>query len=100
MSKTLNIDGRFSVCGWDGIAFYIHDYASNEVPVIGYTLDDLGNQVECETGEFETETDYSKVVVVMVGDDRKHTVDVDDLTELVDGSYCHTCGQIGCYHNA
>jgi hypothetical protein len=36
----------------------------------------------------------------MVGDDRKHTVDVDDLTELADGAYCHSCGQIGCTHNA
>jgi hypothetical protein len=32
----------------------------------------------------------------MVGDDRVHVVDVDDLTEISDEDYCPGCGQIGC----
>ena len=43
--------------------------------------------------------DRSRVVAVMVGDDRKHTVDVDDLTVLDDEAYCSVCGQIGCSHD-
>lgn len=39
------------------------------------------------------------MVAVMVGDDRKHTVDVDDLVPLADEDYCHVCGQIGCTHD-
>jgi hypothetical protein len=36
------------------------------------------------------------VEAIMVGDDRVHIVDVDDLTKLDDDDYCHSCGQIAC----
>lgn len=39
------------------------------------------------------------VAVVMVGDDRVHLVDHDDISPLKASEYCHTCGQIGCGHN-
>lgn len=32
----------------------------------------------------------------MVGDDRVHLVDPDDLTKIEDDDYCHECGQVGC----
>jgi hypothetical protein len=35
----------------------------------------------------------------MVGDDREHIVDVDDLTEIAREDYCGVCGQIGCSHD-
>lgn len=42
--------------------------------------------------------DTSRVVCVMVGDDRDFTFDVSDLVELEEGDYCRECGQIGCGH--
>ena len=36
------------------------------------------------------------VRAVMVGDDRVHLVDVDDLTVISDEDYCPGCGQTGC----
>lgn len=36
------------------------------------------------------------VKVVMVGDDHRHHVDVDDLEKIGEGDYCSSCGQIGC----
>jgi uncharacterized protein YlxP (DUF503 family) len=41
----------------------------------------------------------SQVRAVMVGDDREHIVDIDDLTELGELDYCAECGQIGCAHD-
>ena len=35
-------------------------------------------------------------IVVMVGDDYKHHVDMDDVHEIDDDDYCSGCGQIGC----
>lgn len=37
-------------------------------------------------------------IYVMVGDDRKHHVDLHDVTPLDDDDYCGGCGQIGCGH--
>jgi hypothetical protein len=49
-----------------------------------------------EPEEFE---DEERVVVVMVGDDWKHTVYAEDLTKIDEEDYCHGCGQIGCGHS-
>lgn len=38
------------------------------------------------------------VLAVMVGDDVRHHVDVDDLEPVEDDDYCGGCGQIGCGH--
>lgn len=37
--------------------------------------------------------------VVMVGDDKRHTVDKDDCTPIEREDYCGECGQIGCSHD-
>jgi hypothetical protein len=39
------------------------------------------------------------VVAVMVGDDRKHSIDPDDLIEIGEDDYCHVCGALGCTHD-
>ena len=56
------------VKGWRGIAFYV---------------------VQARKGT---------ATVVMVGDDRKRNVDVDDCFSLARKSFCQECGQIGCGH--
>lgn len=40
--------------------------------------------------------DTSRVVMVMVGDDRKFELDVDDVHVIPEDSFCRGCGQIGC----
>lgn len=94
----INFDGRFSIAGWRGIAFYLIGYAHTMEPVMCYDTDEDGNEIEIESGEFEKVEDLENVIAVMVGDDRKHTVSVDDLTEIDEESYCPSCGQIGCRH--
>ena len=39
------------------------------------------------------------VVCVMIGDDRRHSVEPDDLIALDDLAYCAECGQVGCGHD-
>ena len=45
---------------------------------------------ECEPTEVE---DRDIVIMTMVGDDRKHEIDVDDISPLNEGEYCPECGQ-------
>jgi hypothetical protein len=74
-------DRRFTVDGYRGIAFYFVEsetVADEDTYWTGY---------EVETGN---------AVMVMVGDDRKHSIDPDEVTELADDAYCPECGQIGC----
>lgn len=42
--------------------------------------------------------DEDWVIVVWVGDDTEHAVEVSQLTKIDDESYCGACGQIGCGH--
>lgn len=78
----LDLDARFSVAGYGGIAFYLLDYVKVR-----------DEDYEWSGIEYD---DREKVQAVMVGDDRVHEIDVDDLTEISDDDYCPECGQIGC----
>jgi hypothetical protein len=42
------------------------------------------------------ETRTGNVIAVMIGDDRKFSVDPEDLTPIPDKDYCPECGQVGC----
>jgi hypothetical protein len=46
--------------------------------------------------QYQGQTFGGRAVMVMVGDDREHVVDPDELTPLDDDRYCHDCGQVGC----
>ena len=95
----VNFDGRFSVNGWRGVAFYLKGWEKAWEPMRVFVTDDDGNEWEQDDpdGEGEWVDDTGgRVVAVMVGDDREHTVDTSDLTELADEDYCSGCGQIGC----
>jgi hypothetical protein len=63
----LDMDARYSVAGYGGVAFYLERRIDNET-----------------------------VAAIMVGDDREHVVSVDDLTAIGEDDYCHECGQVGC----
>lgn len=68
--------------------------------------DEDGNTVErWEDDWTETEDveDTSRAVVVMVGDDQRHHVDVEELEAIEededgDPGYCPSCGALDCMH--
>ena len=72
---------RFAVESYPGIAFYFH---SREVSIEFY-----------EDGCYD-ETGFANMV--MVGDDRIHVIDPDEISTIRDDQYCSECGQIGCGH--
>ncbi len=82
MTTELDFDAAYKVDGMPGVAWHILKYNSWREPI----------------DEFDSEEieDRSQVVAVMVGDDRKHIIDVDDLIVIDDDEYCGSCGQIGC----
>lgn len=92
-------DGRYSVKGYGGVAFYLHSYPKVFEPYTALLVDEeTGEEYEEDTGEGEWVEDKTSgmVIAVMVGDDRKHTIDVSDLEPISDDDYCSSCGQIGC----
>lgn len=97
----LDMSARYTVAGYRGVAFYLLGWAPEtrevEVWACEGTHDDNRHDDTCEWWT-ETETDDSDTFVraVMVGDDREHIVDVDDLTPISEADYCHECGQVGC----
>lgn len=80
---TFNADA-YTVRGYRGIAFY----------VLGWETEP---DEDTEWSGYEVRT--GQVLAVMIGDDRRHAVDPDDLTPLDRRAYCGECGQIGCAHD-
>lgn len=78
----LDFSAHYRVNGYGGIAFYLTGYKKIK------DEDYEWSGIEHEDRQF--------VEAIMVGDDRLHYVDVDDLTVLNDEDYCKECGQIGC----
>lgn len=94
-----DFDAHYQVKGYRGIAFYALGWFAEYVPVMCFDQDDDGNEIEVESGEFELDSNKSKVVLVMVGDDRRHIFDVVDCQIIPEDGFCRECGQIGCKHN-
>lgn len=70
-----------------GVAFYVQRNATEMIyPDINWI---------CEPEEVELEDWF---VCTMVGDDREHIIDVDDLEPLDEDDFCPGCGQTGCGH--
>ena len=99
MKTEINFDAHYAVAGYRGIAFYLIGYASTSEQILCLGEDEDGQEVEIETGEFETVEDRENVIAVMVGDDRKHTVSIDDITIIPEDGFCRECGQVGCHCN-
>lgn len=74
----------YTVRGYSGIAFY----------VLGWETEP---DEDTEWSGMENRT--GNVVVVMIGDDRRHIVEESDVTPLDREAYCGVCGQIGCGHD-
>jgi hypothetical protein len=74
-------DPAYRVRGWRGVAFY----------VLGWEV------VPDEDTEWSGQSVRTgRVVVCMVGDDRKWSVGEDEIEPLRSSDYCGGCGQIGC----
>lgn len=71
----------YRVSHYPGIAFYALGWETEPDDDTEWT------GIENRTGN---------VVMVMVGDDRKHTFDPDDIEPLPADQFCRDCGQIGC----
>jgi hypothetical protein len=74
----------YTVKGWRGVAYRVLGWET--------TPDDDTEW----TGE---EQRTGRVVVVMIGDDHRETIDPEDLQPLEREAYCGECGQIGCSHD-
>lgn len=93
----LRTDTAYTHPSFRGVALAFVGYATNRVPIQYLTEDEEGNEVWADSDESEEEEDTDRAVVVMIGDDRHHTVDAEDLTELAEDAYCPGCGQTGCH---
>jgi hypothetical protein len=74
-------DARYSVSDYRGVAF-------------AWWGDETAPDEDTEWSGYEVPT--GRVVMVMVGDDRRFSIDPDACTILHDDDYCPGCGQIGC----
>lgn len=96
----LNMDARYSVSYMPGVAFYLRGYATREREIAQsfcWHSNSAPHDDDCEFFyELEEVPNYDMVRAVMVGDDREHLIDVDDLISIEDDDYCPGCGQIGC----
>lgn len=97
----LDSNARYQVKDWPGVAVWIDGYSKVWDPYTYFDEDEEGNEVELESdeGEWVEDPNPSQVIVVMVGDDYRHTVDIEDLILLDDLDYCAECGQVGCTHD-
>lgn len=102
----LDMEARYSVATMPGIAFYLLGPVVKLVwpdPVLICESKDCDHYTpdgECYAHPEEPDevVDESRYRAVMVGDDRVHEVDVEDLTLISPDDYCGGCGQIGCGH--
>ena len=96
----MDTNTRYKVDGWDGIAWCFAGYPRRWEPYTYLAVDEETGE-ECEAlsddGEWVDKDDSGRVLMVMVGDDRKFEVDESTCTPIADDAYCASCGQIGCH---
>ena len=82
-SETFSAEA-YRVNGYRGIACYVLGWETEP------DEDTEWSGIENRTG---------RVVCVMVGDDRRFTVEPDDVAPMTREDYCGECGQEGCSHD-
>jgi hypothetical protein len=81
----IDFDKRYTAVSWCNVACRLLGWEAE------YRAEEEGDEPELvRTGD--------NVIAVMVGDDRRHSIDKSDLIPLEDGDYCPSCGQVGCCH--
>lgn len=94
---TLDFDARYSVAHMPGVAWRLIKYVPIEVEEPYSYVDEDGETIYDSV--FVEDINPNMVIAVMIGDDRKHEIDVDDLILIDEDDYCHECGQMGCTHD-
>ena len=99
----LDFDATYTVDGMPGVAWRIIEHPMLEVECQGHPDDGdfdgpMGETFYCDGSCEGDPVDEDKVVAIMVGDDRRHVIDVDELTPIDEDDFCHGCGQVGCGH--
>lgn len=91
-------DKRYQVKGYEGVAFRFDSYPKRWVWDEVLDVDEDGNEISycADSGEWIEDLESPMVYMVMVGDDYRHLIDKDDISELDELAYCAECGQIGC----
>lgn len=95
----IDFEAHYKVDGSGEIAYYLRGYEQTWEPFTELREDENGDVYDHVTdiGEWIDNTD--NVIAVMVGDDREHIIDVDDLIKIEEDDFCRDCGQVGCGHN-
>lgn len=88
---------RVTVDGYDGVAWRVTGPELVWEPEMFYVEDEDGDEVlvEGDGGEW-VDGDGSRLVCVMIGDDRDFSFDAEDLTPIPDDQDICSCGQTGC----
>ena len=79
--QDITTEHHYGVSYYPGISFYFHSAETEP-------------DEDTEWTGYEVETGMARMV--MVGDDRVHIVDPEDISEIPEDSFCRSCGQIGC----
>lgn len=101
---TLDRTVAYAVDGYSGVAWRVlgpattTTYEGDVLVCNDDECDHLLSEVCWTEGDYERVYDESRVRAVMIGDDREHTFDVEELTPLDRDEFCGECGQIGCGH--
>ncbi len=74
-------------------------YVCRQYPGVAIAVYGWETEPDEDTEWSGCENRTGQVLVVMVGDDRKFTVDPEDLTPIAELDYCASCGQVGCGHD-
>jgi len=74
----------YTVKGYEGIAWHVWGWETEP-------------DEDTEWSGYEVRT--GKLICVMVGDDRRFSIDPEDVQPLSEDEYCGSCGQVGCHCN-
>lgn len=80
---------------FDADAYRVRGYRGVACYVLGWETEP---DEDTEWSGYEQRT--GRVVCVMVGDDSRFCVDVDDVEPMAREDYCGGCGQVGCTADA
>jgi len=106
--EKLDLDARYEVAGWKGVAQVAVGFPKVWEPYLAlvecededcdcHVNEDKLHEEDTGEGEWiEQDETCGRVVVVMVGDDTRREVDIEDLKKIGDLDYCASCGQVGC----
>ena len=83
----------------DDAAFPADAYSVDGYPGIAWRVFGWETQPDEDTVWSGIEERTGNVICIMVGDDRRYSIDPANVHPLDDLDYCAECGQIGCRHD-